>query len=118
MNHSSQGSNEYGDQSGMMGYSYSSDSTKMCFNAPKNRQLGLYSDKTIRVTSGWSGRLYGLSSYKSAGTNDAVILYIPEGTNGFEDELHAEQHVLVPDEESIPRPVEKNRPTVQSSSQR
>ena len=88
MNHSSQGSNEYGDQGGIMGYSYSSDSTKMCFNAPKNRQLGWYSDKTIRVTSGWSGRLYGLSSYKSAGTNDAVILYIPAGTNGFEDDYY------------------------------
>jgi hypothetical protein len=86
--HSSQGDNEYGDQSGMMGYSYSSDSTKMCFNAPKNRQLGWYSDKTRRVTSEWSGRLYGLSSYKSAGTNDAVILYIPAGTNGFEDDYY------------------------------
>ena len=32
-------------------------------------------------------------------------------------QLHAEEHVLVP-EESIPRPVKKNRPTVQSSSQR
>jgi hypothetical protein len=32
-------------------------------------------------------------------------------------QLRAEQHVLVP-EETMPRPVEKNRPTVQSSSQR
>ena len=83
LGHSGYSSDEYGDQSGMMGYSYSSDdSPVMCFNAPKNRQLGWYSDRTVTVTSGWSGRLYGLSSYSSSSSGDAVILYIPSGTNG------------------------------------
>ncbi|GFH59674.1 hypothetical protein CTEN210_16150 [Chaetoceros tenuissimus] len=81
--HSNYNGDTYGDQSGMMGYSYSSDDNPvMCFNAPKNRQLGWYSDRTVTVTSGWTGRLYGLSSYSSSTSNDAVILYIPSGTNG------------------------------------
>ncbi|GFH59676.1 hypothetical protein CTEN210_16152 [Chaetoceros tenuissimus] len=83
LGHSGYNSDEYGDQSSMMGYSYSSDDNPvMCFNAPKNRQLGWYSDRTVTVTSGWTGRLYGLSSYSSSTSNDAVILYIPSGTNG------------------------------------
>ena len=83
LGHSGYNGDTYGDQTGMMGYSYSSDNDPvMCFNAPKNRQLGWYSDRTVTVTSGWSGRLYGLSSYSSSSSDDAVILYIPSGTNG------------------------------------
>lgn len=42
-----------------------------------NMQLGWYSDKTVTVTDTWSGKLYGISSYTSAASSDAVILYIP-----------------------------------------
>jgi hypothetical protein len=39
--HAGQGTLEYGDQSGMMGYSYSqNDAPKMCFNAAKSSDLG------------------------------------------------------------------------------
>lgn len=54
----------------------------VCYNAAYNTQLGFYFDKTVQVTSSWSGKLYGLSSYSSAGSNDAIILHIPKGTNG------------------------------------
>ena len=41
--HSGEGSNAYGDQSGMMGYSYDlDDAPNMCFNPAKNYQLGWY----------------------------------------------------------------------------
>lgn len=81
--HSNYNGDTYGDKTGVMGYSYSSDNgPEMCFNAPKNRQLGWYSDRTVTVNSGWSGRLYGLVSYSSSSPGDAVILYIPSGTNG------------------------------------
>lgn len=41
--HSGEGDEQYGDQSGMMGYSYGlDDGPKMCFNAAKNYQLGWF----------------------------------------------------------------------------
>ena len=41
--HSGEGSDSYGDQSGMMGFSYDADDApKMCFNPAKNYQLGWY----------------------------------------------------------------------------
>jgi hypothetical protein len=41
--HSGEGSNTYGDQSGMMGFSYDvDDAPNMCFNPAKNYQLGWY----------------------------------------------------------------------------
>ena len=57
----------------MMGYSYGNDDgPNMCFNAPKNAQLGWYDDKLVTVSgTGWSGKLYGLSDYGT--TTDSVI---------------------------------------------
>ena len=41
--HSGEGSSSYGDQSGMMGFSYEmDDAPEMCFNPAKNYQLGWY----------------------------------------------------------------------------
>jgi hypothetical protein len=40
LNHASDGGDEYGDQTGLMGYSYSQDDQSMCFNAPNTYQLG------------------------------------------------------------------------------
>jgi hypothetical protein len=41
--HSGEGTNSYGDQSGMMGFSYDADDApNMCFNPAKNYQLGWY----------------------------------------------------------------------------
>lgn len=44
------GASQYADQTGMMGYSYSSDDGPvMCFNAAKNYQLGWYPDQMTSV---------------------------------------------------------------------
>ena len=44
--HSGEASNSYGDQSGMMGYSYDADDApNMCFNPAKNYQLGWYAEQ-------------------------------------------------------------------------
>lgn len=41
LKHSGEGSDEYDDKSGMMGYSYSGDDIPvMCFNNAKNWQIG------------------------------------------------------------------------------
>ncbi|GFH59482.1 hypothetical protein CTEN210_15958 [Chaetoceros tenuissimus] len=65
----------YGDQSGMMGFSYSSDDgPRQCFNAPKNWQLGWFDDKQISVSfEGWEGNLVGLSEIDNAAEEDTVI---------------------------------------------
>ncbi|GFH46384.1 hypothetical protein CTEN210_02858 [Chaetoceros tenuissimus] len=79
LGHSGYNGLEYGDESGVMGGIWFDN---VCYNAAYNTQLGFYSDKTVQVTSSWSGKLYGLSSYSSAGSDDAIILHIPKGTNG------------------------------------
>lgn len=76
--HSTYNGEEYGDNTDVMGLG---EGPKMCYNAPKNVQLGWYADKTVTLTDSWSGRLYGLSSYNSAGSGDAVILYIPSANS-------------------------------------
>jgi len=56
LGHSSEGSEQYGDQSGMMGYSYrSSEAPKMCYNAAKSFQLGWFRDKSSSYTPGEPG---------------------------------------------------------------
>jgi hypothetical protein len=40
LNHAGEGSEEYGDQTGFMGYSWSLDDEKMCYNAANMYQLG------------------------------------------------------------------------------
>ncbi|KAI2503877.1 Gametolysin peptidase M11 [Fragilaria crotonensis] len=56
--HSSEGSTEYGDQSGLMGYSYGNDDGPiMCFNGPKTWQLGWFSEYHVdlRLQPGSAG---------------------------------------------------------------
>ena len=62
-----------------MGYSYSEDeSPRMCFNGPKNWQLGWYDDRHVDISSGsyWYGNLYGISDYNTATLGDAVVIRI------------------------------------------
>ena len=64
-----------------MGYSYSkNDGPLMCFNGPKNWQLGWYSDCHTSIGDGassWSGKIYGLSDYGSTSSGDSVIVQLP-----------------------------------------
>jgi len=74
-------SSAYDDQSGMMGYSYSSSNAPlMCFNAAKNWQLGWYDDRQRIISSGetWTGNVYGISDYGNTNTGDTVIVQIPD----------------------------------------
>ena len=67
-----------------MGYSYIDDEGPvMCFNGPKNWQLGWYSDRQLSVSSGssWSGRVYGISDYQSSSNGDAVVIKIDTSPN-------------------------------------
>eukprot|EP00814_Leptocylindrus_danicus_P019785 CAMPEP_0116024062 /NCGR_PEP_ID=MMETSP0321-20121206/12060_1 /TAXON_ID=163516 /ORGANISM="Leptocylindrus danicus var. danicus, Strain B650" /LENGTH=591 /DNA_ID=CAMNT_0003495655 /DNA_START=30 /DNA_END=1802 /DNA_ORIENTATION=+ len=88
--HSGVWSDEYGDRTGMMGYSYSSDDDPlMCFNAPKNWQLGWYSDGQKVVTSGWRGKIYGIADYGGVDHNGSVVLVqIPASVHGGTDDWY------------------------------
>ena len=80
LGHSGEGTETYADQSGMLGFSYGSESgPKMCFNAAKNYQLGWYSDKTKVITPGaatdscFSGDLHGTAFYENAAAQTVGI---------------------------------------------
>mmetsp|Transcript_25258 Transcript_25258/g.46948 ORF Transcript_25258/g.46948 Transcript_25258/m.46948 type:complete len:682 (-) Transcript_25258:187-2232(-) len=64
---SGEGSDQYGDQSGMMGYSYSESNTQMCYNSAKSWQLGWYSTKREVYTAGMGPRTYDIYGIASAG---------------------------------------------------
>jgi hypothetical protein len=108
--HAGQGTLEYGDQSGMMGYSYSqNDAPKMCFNAAKSSDLGWYDDRRLELEPITEGpnlvKLVGLSDYAStleghvvilkielAGTTDLYLTYnratgVNSGTKEFQNEV-------------------------------
>lgn len=81
LHHSGEGSAAYADQSGFMGYSYSQDEQQMCFNGPKNWQLGWFSDRHVDLAANqsWSGRLYAPTRYASTASinNNKMIVRIP-----------------------------------------
>jgi hypothetical protein len=67
-----------------MGYSYSSDEGPvMCFNGPKNWQLGWYADRHIDVldNGSWTGNVYGLSAYSASSPGDAIVVRISASPN-------------------------------------
>ena len=77
--HSGESTVEYGDQSGMMGYSYSQDEGPvMCFNTAKNWQLGWYPNARQSIkpldNESFSGHLIGISDYGA--TTDNVMIQI------------------------------------------
>ncbi|KAI2504207.1 Gametolysin peptidase M11 [Fragilaria crotonensis] len=79
--HSSEGSTEYGDQSGLMGYSYGNDDGPiMCFNGPKTWQLGWFSEYHVDLSTAtgisWSGNLVGFAQRANAAVTDKMIIRI------------------------------------------
>jgi len=78
-------SSSYDDQSGMMGYSYSDSDTLMCFNAPKNWQLGWYIDrqKILNAGSAEQIQINGVSDYKQTGDDDTILVQIPGGVTDW-----------------------------------
>jgi hypothetical protein len=67
---------EYDDRTCMMGFSYSLDeSPKMCFNAPKGRQLGWYpSGQHTVVDEFFEGKILGISNYSDLVTSNGEII--------------------------------------------
>jgi hypothetical protein len=67
-----------------MGYSYSNnEAPRMCFNAPKNWELGWYEDRQRVVENEWNGNLYGIADYQNTISSDLMIIQIP-AANGDE----------------------------------
>lgn len=73
-----EGEGEYKDQSGMMGMSYGSDTTNMCFNPAMSWQLGFYGRrrKTLNFDKdpGFEGRLIGIVDYDASGVDDNLVV--------------------------------------------
>jgi hypothetical protein len=86
LHHSGEGSSDYGDQTGLMGYSYWEDDTKMCFNGAKSWELGWYSDKSFSFTPGnngfgyeWTGTIGNIVDYSQSDNPVIIQLQRPEG---------------------------------------
>ncbi|KAL7465203.1 hypothetical protein ACHAXS_005531, partial [Conticribra weissflogii] len=78
----------YGDQTGMMGYSYAASDTSMCFNGAKSWQAGWYADKEVTVNSAdgkaatcFSGDIHGIVDYPTATT---VLVKVQDDTNQWD----------------------------------
>jgi len=79
LHHSTEGNDEYGDETGYMGKNYPrNDDPLMCFNAAHSWQLGWYQDRNVEIFPdndglNWSGQLFGVDDYNS--TNANAVLY-------------------------------------------
>jgi outer membrane biosynthesis protein TonB len=77
LEHAWEANEEYEDQTGMMGVSYSEDSTKMCYNPAKSWQLGWYEAKRISVDfssrGSFNGKLIGITDYQDAGSDGKYV---------------------------------------------
>ncbi|CAJ1954131.1 unnamed protein product [Cylindrotheca closterium] len=91
LGHSSEGTEKYGDQTGVMGYSYrKNEAPKMCYNAAKSFQLGWFRDKSSSYTPGEPGwvddRTFNLASivdYDTSNFDVAVELVQPAKQSNF-----------------------------------
>ncbi|KAG7349112.1 peptidase M4 thermolysin family protein [Nitzschia inconspicua] len=65
---------EYGDQTGMMGYSYSQDDQYMCFNAVNNYQLGWFPGQyaDVMASTYMGSQAFVLNGVESAGSIGAM----------------------------------------------
>ena len=80
--HSGEGTLEYGDTSGLMGAMWKDDQ-EICFNGPKNAQLGWYSDRQVDIVeNGYRGDLYGIADYGTTTSDKKMILKLP--SNGID----------------------------------
>ena len=82
LTHSAEHDNEYGDNTGYMGETYTKNDTPlMCFNAVHSWKLGWYEDQHVSLTPetqgiSWIGKLYGVDDYQTVTQSSAVILKI------------------------------------------
>lgn len=81
--HSGEGTDPYGDGSGVMGYTFNRDDQNICYNAVKSWQLGWYSDRTTannprsHNTPFQTYLLNGVADYRS-NPNALVVLQLDQ----------------------------------------
>lgn len=79
-----EGEGKYHDQSGLMGFSYSDDTSEMCLNPAKAWQLGWYGRRRTTLDfskdPGFKGRVIGIMDYDNpaAGDSDVVLRVVSE----------------------------------------
>jgi hypothetical protein len=77
LHHAAEGTNQYGDQTSLMGYSYHSDTTRMCFNPAKSWQLGWYSLRShslnLSFSAAFDGSIVGIIDYQKADAADKFV---------------------------------------------
>jgi len=87
MAHANENGVTYTDQSGMMGYSYSSDDGPiMCFNAAKSWQFGWYDDRHIVLSTSnptYEGQLVGIADYSPSSAPVLVKLNTATSTDYY-----------------------------------
>uniref|UniRef100_A0A7S4QF87 Peptidase M11 gametolysin domain-containing protein n=1 Tax=Ditylum brightwellii TaxID=49249 RepID=A0A7S4QF87_9STRA len=78
--HSGEGTAQYADQSGFMGYSYSQFNQQMCFNNAKNWQLGWFSGEvaSIGLNDNFIGNLKGQVNYGNGDTTSKVVVKVDD----------------------------------------
>ena len=85
--HFGEGNDSYGDESGVMGYSYSGhEGPKMCFNPAKSWQLGWYDDQCVEIypqNQPWTGKLAGVANYNPNAQDESVILKLEDASNDW-----------------------------------
>ena len=77
--HSSKGTIEYGDESGVMGFTDDLEDDMKCFNAVKSWQLGWYADghETINpLEAPFQGKIVGVANYDTRGNLPVIIKII------------------------------------------
>jgi hypothetical protein len=80
--HSGKGDDDYGDESGYMGYgAISANGPLKCFNAIKSWQLGWYSDRAVQVSSSSPTKvdLAGVVNYGLTTSDHAVLVNVDSG---------------------------------------
>lgn len=82
--HSGEGSQSYGDTSGLMGALWDDD-RNICFNGAKNgAQLGWYDDRIVDVsTSGYDGLIYGIADYGTTTATEKMLLKMSVGSTDY-----------------------------------
>jgi len=82
--HSGEGSQSYGDSSGVMGALWDDD-RNICFNGAKNgAQLGWYDDRIVDVsTSGYDGLIYGIADYGTTTATEKMLLKMSVGGTDY-----------------------------------
>jgi len=90
MSHSGRGGDDYGDRSGMMGYSFKgNDGPLQCFNPAKSYKLGWYDKSAVEwnpITQGtWFGNIEGVADYNKNSNTQTIIVKINRAYNTNKD---------------------------------